>query len=175
MAMAGAGWWAFGAISNGGGHGWAVVPAAHRVTRTAAVPAARPPLPLSVAPRADTPTEVAEMYTRAWFSYDLRLPPGTAARSVRPWATPALVALLMSTPGAPALDSARVAAHEHDIVTKVHAAVDDRADGAVGVDVSAEVSVTVVAGASMSTVSVHYLDVWVVAVPDGWRVAKVEV
>jgi hypothetical protein len=81
---------------------------------------------------------------------------------------------LAAPAGAPALDAARRAAHERDVVTTVDGTVDDRARGAAGVAVSADVSITLSDATSVSAASARHLDLWVVVTPAGWRVAGVE-
>jgi len=153
--LVGAGWWAISqpAVGPPTPH-----PGAARVVATAGHPPA-------------TPTAVAVSFVRVWLSYDWRFPEASAI-GVEPMVTPALLGAWRGRPGAPALDAARQDAHERDVVTSVAATVDDRAPGAVGLVVSAQV---MVASDGVTYRSTRDLGVRVVSAGGRWRVGEVEV
>jgi hypothetical protein len=136
-------------------------------------PVPRPTTPAAPATTASATTAsapsaavaVATSFTRAFLSA------GQVADRVRgSLATPALVASLTASPGAPA-GNAQLQALGAQHVRAVAATIDDQAPGAVGVSTTA----TVQFGSSEhAAVISEYLDLLVVSTPAGWKVSRID-
>jgi hypothetical protein len=132
---------------------------------------AKPPVPSNTAATAQA-TAVAADLGQAMWSFDWRIDATEAAAELRRWVTPQLWTTWRGSPGAPAGQAARVAEHEIDRVRAVSAVVADVAPAAVGVAVSATVTVTrdghrVASGRDDA-------EMLVVRIAAGWRVAEVD-
>ena len=122
--------------------------------------------PASDPPATQSAVETAEAFARAYL----------AGQPVPPTlATPALVADLSASPGAPALEAEANQEGIQLIIGSVSATVEDSSPQGVGVSVVAQLELHRPGGSGAgSGAMTEYLDVLLVDTPGGWRVSQVE-
>lgn len=141
-----------------------------RPVQRAAATAAIPPATARVGPQA-----AASRFAVAFWSFDWHDRPGAAGVRLvrcRPWVTSELWSALQATPEAPAFDASRRFDHEIDVVGPVIAVIEDDTPEAVGVAVSA--AVTVQTDRSGVVDGRRDMELRVVDGGAGWRVTAVD-